>query len=136
MTQTVHSTVHCSKWVVCTACVHCAHTAHAHLSAQCLCRGRVLGVRRSALWRVLGAHTPFPVATPKLCRDTRQPQTMSRHQKVCRDPEIAKLCRDTEFIGLFRNTKNYVATPTSALGKPSCRDTKAMLRHLKGPPLS
>ena len=65
----------------------------------------------------------------KACRDiknyvaTSNGQTMSRHQKLCRDTEMLSPCRDT---------KNCVATYFSSPRSFRVATPKAMSRHPKG----
>ena len=120
MIQTMHNTVHCSRWVVCTC------TAR---TLRVLSRARRALSMRVGRTQVTTTPKPGPVATPQLCRDAEH--DTKNHVTTRGFLAQSILGRDTKKANPCCDTKNYVATPKtvsrpkfgSTLQLP-CRDAK------------
>ena len=117
--QTVHNTVHCNRWVVCTMRARCRVAAQHH------CRGRARWRCRRALLRALGAHACLVSRDTKGCVATPGPLPCPGQVETPnsgRDPKQARTCHDT---------RKCVATPISghlvvSRRQGPCRDTPTL----------
>ena len=126
MTQTMHNTMHCHRFVMCTVRAHCTCS---HASSECreLCLVRLFTTPPTS--PALSRHQDY-VATSnnrtlsrqrKLSRDRLQSSIeapLSRHQGSCRDT------KPSHDAAPLSQHQNCVATPKAPCYLTPCRDIK------------